>query len=74
MADAWIEVSRTYKCIECGEPFISLFISYGEPATFEYPLICRYHWKGGLKNALKTILNIAGKEKAGGLLEFIEAR
>jgi DNA-directed RNA polymerase subunit RPC12/RpoP len=77
MAEAWIGVSSMYKCIECGEPFISLFISYGEPATFEYPLVCRYHWKkGGLKNAIKTILNANVKEKVeliARLMDFLEA-
>jgi hypothetical protein len=76
MAEAWIAVSNTYKCIECGEYMISLFLSYGEPAVFEYPLLCRSCWRD-LKNALKTILK-HGREfipqLLAQLLDFIEAR
>ena len=79
MVEAWIEVSRMYKCVRCGEYFVSLFVSYGEPSTFEYPLVCKYHWKENLKSAVKMILNadVDAEEKIkliARLLDFIEAR
>ena len=80
MVEAWIEVSGTYKCVECGEKMVSLLISYGEPVTYEIPLFCPVHWKKNLKSAVKTIVrhpDIGEDEKTrliARLLDFIEAR
>jgi len=51
--EAWVGISPTYRC-ECGEKMLSLFISYGEPAVFEYPLVCP-RCKRNLKSAVKAI-------------------
>jgi hypothetical protein len=55
--EAWVGISPTYRC-ECGEKMVSLFISYGEPAVFEYPLLCPLHWRRGLKSAVKAITKL----------------
>ena len=79
--EAWVEISRTYRCIKCGEPLVSLVVSYGEPATFEYPLFCPVHWREGFKSSVKTVLKWTGelgeekvKELIIRLVDFIEAR
>jgi hypothetical protein len=76
---AWLEKSGKYRCIECDEPLISLFITYGEPSTFEYPLLCPRHWRKNVTSAIEWILERVtadiGKEQARALvldlLDFI---
>ena len=61
--EAWVGTSGTYRCIKCGEPLVSFFITYGEPATFEYPLFCPFHWREGFgfKNGVRTVLKWIGE-------------
>jgi hypothetical protein len=76
--EAWVAISNAYRCIDCGEPFVSLFISYGEPAVYEYPLLCPVHWRRDFKNAVKLVVKMVRDERVGELiaqlLDFIEAR
>jgi len=76
--EAWVGLSSMYKCIDCGEYLVSLFLSYGEPSTFEYPLFCPVHWRKGLVSAVRLILRKAPEEEAAKLvkrlMDFIEAR
>jgi hypothetical protein len=78
--EAWVARSMAYRCIDCGEAIVSLYVSYGEPAVFERPLLCPVHWKRELKNAIEVIIkhpDIGEDEKTrliARLLDFIEAR
>jgi len=57
MKEAWIARSMAYRCVDCSEAMVSLFVSYGEPAVFEYPLVCP-RCKRNLKSAVKAITKL----------------